>query len=341
MTPEMWDYDHFLSIIGWLDENYAQHSVDAFIDVIKRFNPNIVVDSFNPAASIASRVCGRPLVSVTQGDIHPANKGFIWWKEPPADIPSPVAVFNSILAKYELEPISNSSQLSIGDLTLCAGTPETDPIPKAPEVIHLGPMFAPHLQDELPDWFDQYDETKPLLWVYCGNPRYMGIDFHGPGDSIVILRVAYEVLAEQDVNVIVTFGHQERPDDLPSLPNNFREENYLPGISLAKRCNLMIHHGGHNSCLLSAFTGTPSLVVPTFSERESNARRLEALGIAELQVPTVDDTGEKHISTSTFEENVHKILTDISYKNNAEAVSKLMAKYDELGTVVERIEALL
>jgi UDP:flavonoid glycosyltransferase YjiC (YdhE family) len=83
------------------------------------------------------------------------------------------------------------------------------------------------------------------------------------------------------------------------------------------------------------------LIIPTFSERESNARRLAALGIAELQIPTVDGTGEKHISTSTFEENVEKILTDISYKNNSEAVSKLMAKYDELGTVVERIEALL
>ena len=91
----------------------------------------------------------------------------------------------------------------------------------------------------------------------------MGVNFNAPPDSVVILKTAYEVLAEKEVEVIITLGHQERAEELPSLPSNFREENYLPGISLAKRCNLMIHHGGHNSCLLSAFTGTPSLIIPS------------------------------------------------------------------------------
>ena len=193
----------------------------------------------------------------------------------------------------------------------------------------------------LPEWFDQYDDAKPLIWVYCGNPRYMGLEINSPGDSIVILKVAYEMLAEQDVNVIITLGHQHRPEDLPPLPDNFREENYLPGISLAKKCNMMIHHGGHNSCLISAFTGTPSLIIPTFSERESNARRIKALGIAELLIPVVNETGAKHIDGSSFKEKVHKILTEFSYKKNAEEVSKRMAKYSKLNTIIERIEGLL
>ena len=341
ITPEIWDYDYFISLFGCLDDKYVQHAVNAFIDVIQNFDADVVVDSFTPVACIAARACKRPLVTIIQGDLYPTGKGFIWWKEPPADLPSPVTALNTVLSKYGLSPITKGSQLAIGDLTLCAGIPETDPIPSAPDVIYMGPLFGSQMYDKLPNWIDEFAGNKPLIWVYCGNPRYFGAEFAGPADSVVVLKAVFEGLSDREVNVIITLGHQERPKDLPPPPNNFREANYLPGVSLAKRSDLMVHHGGHGSCMTGAYAGTPSLIIPTYSERESNARRLAGLGVAELMIPLVDETGEKHVNSKAFKELVFKMLSDPQYKTSAAALSKRMENYIDPEGIADRIEALL
>jgi len=56
---------------------------------------------------------------------------------------------------------------------------------------------------------------------------------------------------------------------------------------------LLIHHGGYGSCQTGLFTGTPTLAIPTFSERESNARRIAAVGAGDFVLPTADVSGRK------------------------------------------------
>ncbi len=103
----------------------------------------------------------------------------------------------------------------------------------------------------------------------------------------------------------------------------------------------MVHHGGHGSCMTGAFAGTPALIVPTMTERESNARRLASLGVAELQIPVVDEINEKRVSSAAFGETVQTMLADSSYRTNAEALSRRMGEYGGPGEIAERIEALL
>jgi UDP:flavonoid glycosyltransferase YjiC (YdhE family) len=280
-------------------------------------------------------------VTIIQADLHPTNKGFIWWKEAPRDIPSPVSVLNVVLAEYAMDPISDATELLVGDLTLCAGTPDTDPVPEASDVVHLGPMFIPQMDAELPAWVDDFAAGRPLIWVYCGNPRYVAPGFPGPTDSIVIMRAAIEGLAGEDLSVLLTAGFQERPEELPPLPDNFREAAYLPGLSLARRCDLMVHHGGHGSCMTSAFSGTPALIVPTYSERESNARRLADLGAAGMHVPGVDETGEKHVDGAEFARTVQAMLAEPSYRRQAEALSARMKPSAGAAGIAQRIEELL
>jgi len=47
---------------------------------------------------------------------------------------------------------------------------------------------------------------------------------------------------------------------------------------MAERSDLLIHHGGYGSCQTGLVTGTPAVIIPTYAERESNARRIAALG---------------------------------------------------------------
>jgi len=57
---------------------------------------------------------------------------------------------------------------------------------------------------------------------------------------------------------------------------------YLPGRAMAERCDLIVHHGGHSSVMTGLSVGTPAVIIPTITERESNARRLAALGAGEI-----------------------------------------------------------
>jgi UDP:flavonoid glycosyltransferase YjiC (YdhE family) len=61
------------------------------------------------------------------------------------------------------------------------------------------------------------------------------------------------------------------------------------------RCDLMVHHGGHGSVMTGLRAGTPAVIVPTITERESNARRLVALGAGEIVMPVTRADGEKAI----------------------------------------------
>jgi hypothetical protein len=83
-----------------------------------------------------------PLITVLQGNIHPASDGFLWWKKDrPAGLPSAAAVINKVAAEHGLGPVERCADLLAGDLSLIVGTPETDPLPAT--AVHRRPVFAP------------------------------------------------------------------------------------------------------------------------------------------------------------------------------------------------------
>ena len=325
-TTDVWNVDHFSALFGYSDEAYVEDCVGAVIKVIKEIKADVVVDSWNLFACMASRILKIPLVTIIQADMHPANKGFIWWKETPADIPTPVPALNAILARHGLGPLKTSADLFRGDITLCTGTPETDPIPEGENVIHVGPIFYGNARTGLPDWFDNIADDRPLIWVYSGNPEY----FRGIrtwGDSIVVLEASIAAFGGRDVTVVMTTGHHDLPEKLHPLPDNFRFEKFLPGILLARRCDLAVHHGGHGSTMTAAYAGTPAVIIPTYSERESNARRMASLGAAEMILPETDAAFERKVSPETLWKTATQVLADPFYRQNAGKISEKMRAF--------------
>lgn len=333
-TEEVWDVDHFASICGYLDESFVRQMVEVRLRLIRSFNADVVVDSFDLTSCIAARVLRKPLVTVIQSDLHPANPGYLWWKEKPADTPTVAPTLNAVLAGLGLEPIRKAADLLVGDLTLVIGTPETDPVPAGEDVLHLGLILHRQAETELPAWVDEFAGERPLIWVYYGNPSYgAGAEW---ADSIVIPRAVAEGLADHEARVLITTAFQEPAP----LPESFRQVPFLPGLALARRSAVMIHHGGHNSCLTGAFAGTPAVIIPTFSERESNARRVADLGVADILLPTVDARGEKHLSGAVLRDRVDAMLSDSTWKKNAEKLSQKTQVSGRLEKAVDRIEQL-
>ena len=335
-----WDveemFGHFFS-----DEEVLRAATAAHVEVVQTYGPDVVVDSFGLFTCMAARVLGIPLASVLQGNFHPASDGFEWGKGPrPKGLPSAAAAVNTVLAEYGAAPVERAVDLLAGDLSLIVGTPETDPVSSTSNVTHVGSIVWQQGHAILPDWVNELKNDQPMVWVYAGNPRYFGAAVSNPFDSIVVIRAAIASLANMPVHVVLTGGYQDLPEEVGPLPSNFYHAAYLPGMAMAERCDLMVHHGGHSSVMTGLSAGTPAVIIPTSTERESNARRLAALGAGEFVICTSATNGEKQIDMADFSAKVKACLTEKCYRTAARRVCESMRQYGGAEQAADRIERL-
>jgi MGT family glycosyltransferase len=331
-----WDVEEFFAAL-YLDEDATRGELAVYMDVIRDYDPDVVIDSFGLLTCLASRALSVPLVTVLQGNIHPASEGFLWWeKDRPASLPSAVAVINRLAAESGVRPVERCVDLMAGDLSLILGTPETDPLPASTSVEYVGPIVWQRSGDSLPEWVTRLNADKPIVWVYSGNPRYAPVPT--PIDSIVVIRAAIDALKDAPVHVVLTTGFQDMPAELGTLPANFSHAPYLPGNAMAAKCDLMVHHGGHGSVMTGLKAGTPAVIVPTITERESNARRLVALGAGEIVMPLDGLDGEKTIDAVEFKAAVLKVLNDPAYRRSVQRVAESMKRYGGANAAADKVE---
>jgi UDP:flavonoid glycosyltransferase YjiC (YdhE family) len=335
----MWNIDHLCAIGGMLNEGLVRAECEALILLIADYRADCVVDAWNPFACLAARAARQPLVTVIQADIHPGNPGFIWWRPPPPNLPTPAPVVSRVLARYRLTPISRVAELFVGDLTLVVGMPATDPVPATAPVTYIGPALWQSQDTVLPDWWDRLDSNRPIIWVYAGNPRYLPIA--SPVDSLVVLQACVAALAPLDIQVVLTTGFHDLPPQISPLPANFHFAPFVPGVAMARRSQLLIHHGGYGSCQTGLVAGTPAVIIPTYSERESNARRLAAAGAAEFVLPQVDRLGRRRVSVDLLRSKIQLVLGDPTYASKAQRLSAQLGAYGGPGQAATLIEGLL
>jgi UDP:flavonoid glycosyltransferase YjiC (YdhE family) len=84
--------------------------------------------------------------------------------------------------------------------------------------------------------------------------------------------------------------------------------------------------------------GTPSVIIPTITERESNARRVALLGAGEIVMPVNSADGEKRIDAAEFRAKVKHVLNELSYRRSARRVSESMPQFGGAQDAAERIE---
>jgi len=338
-----WNMDHFYCFYGCQDEAFLHNECDGMVEVMKEYSPDVVVDTWGLTGCIAARAVDKPLISILQADMHPLGPDLIWWKDKPEDVPTCVPAVNHVLADYGLEPVQKTDELHVGDLTLICGTPDTDPLPEWAEVVYVGPILHQKPGARLPDHIAALDPARPVLWVYTATPRYFE-PFVTIGDSVVVMTACIEALADKDIHVVLTTGYRDLPGDTASLPSNFIYETYVPGLLMAERSQVIIHHGGHGASCTAPYTGTPAVIIPTFSERESNARRITEFGAAELIVPVEDAGMEKHVSADEFRTKVDRVLADPSYTLHAQQLGEKMRSYGgpfEAARLIEEFTARL
>jgi UDP:flavonoid glycosyltransferase YjiC (YdhE family) len=337
-ASQAWDVEHMFASL-FPDEEFVRAATALHVDLIREYDPAVVVDSFGPFACLAARILQVPLASVLQGNFHPESGGFLWWAgKRPSGLASAAPLFNKVASEYGLAPVGRCVDLLAGDLSLIVGTPETDPVSATARVTHVGPIVWQRGNAALPEGIVALSRDKPVIWVYSGNPRYAGAPT--PIDSIVVIRAAITALKDAPVHVVLTTGYQEVPEEIGALPSNFYHAAYLPGSAMAERCDLMVHHGGHSSVMTGLAAGTPAVIIPTITERESSARRLAALGAGEIVRPTDDPDGEKYIDVAEFGAKVLNVLNDAGYRRSARRVAESMLQFGGGSEAADRIECL-
>jgi hypothetical protein len=57
-SSDIWDADHAGAMMGMLNEGFVRANIDAYGSVVETFDPDVVVDFWNPFAVIAARRLG-------------------------------------------------------------------------------------------------------------------------------------------------------------------------------------------------------------------------------------------------------------------------------------------
>ncbi|HQQ97975.1 MAG TPA: hypothetical protein PLX35_11965 [Cyclobacteriaceae bacterium] len=336
-TNEVWDADHASAITGLLNYNFVTAQVNAYIEVIRKSGADIVIDFWNPFVCIACRVEKKRLITVNQGDALPGSNGFIWWKEKPRAVPTVIPNLNSVLESYKLTAVQQIEELYVGHLSLVTGMPETDPLHDQQNFQYIGPLLWEKLSIKTPLWFHDLPKTTPIVWLYPGNPNYGGRSKIFDSESMLI--ACFKALAKENVCVVLTMGHHSLPKSIGDIPPNFRMVSFVPGLAMAKYCNLIIHHGGYGSCQTGLVAGVPSLILPTFSERESNARRIAKMGAGEFVIPKLGKNGRIFFDPKEIQAKANKIIGDPNYTEKALINSQKLKDYGGVNRAVDLIEA--
>ena len=337
-TPDVHDTDHAGAVMGMLDVRFVRANVLAYRRLVDDVRPDVVLDLWNPMAVMAARSCGVPVATLIQADAHPASAGFRWWTPRPPELPDPVPAVNQVAAELGLPAVGRLAEWCTGDVTLVTGTPRTDPLPEGVDVVYVGALLWEQPADRLPPAVRDLPADRPVVWVYSGNPSYgrAGRSM----DSVVVLESCLAALAGEGLMVLLTTGHHELPDHLPALPSGFHHERWVPGLPMAARSDLLVHHGGYGSCQTGFWTGTPAVVLPTFSERESNARRVAALRAGEMVPVSADADSRKSVDAAELRAAVRRVLDDPGYTAAAGEVGAELRTYGGPVAAADHVEQL-
>jgi len=215
-------------------------------------------------------------------------------------------------------------------LYLMPSTPEFDyqrgDLPSS--VHYVGPcLWDKPGKAPAPAWLADLPSGQPLIYVTEAT-----IGTQEP----FLLKAAVLAFQNQPVQVVMTTGKQRSESDLAlgTLASNLRVETYVPQSDLLPKTAVMVTLGGSGGVLAALKAGVPLVVVPTEWDRPENAQRVVEAG-AGLRIAPNACTPER------LRAAVQTVLTDGSYRRNAERLAADFEQYKGPARAAELLESLV
>ena len=120
--------------------------------------------------------------------------------------------------------------------------------------------------------------------------------------------------SELDVQLVLSLGRPDAEWDLPFTSNSIVVP-YAPQLRLLERATAVVSHAGLNTSLEALSRGLPMVAIPLTNDQPGVARRLEALGVAEVVSPRV-------VRTNRLRRAIRRVLEEQPYRTSAEHCQK-------------------
>ncbi|HEY4052072.1 MAG TPA: glycosyltransferase, partial [Acidobacteriaceae bacterium] len=163
---------------------------------------------------------------------------------------------------------------------------------------YAGPFHDDQGREPVPFPWEKLTD-KPLIYASLGTL------VNGRDDLYKQILEAVESL--EDVQVVLSIGHNINPENLGPIPSNTIVVRSAPQIELLKRAALCITHAGLNTALESLAHGVPMVAIPIGYDQPGVAARIAHHGTGEFI--EVDE-----LTTDRLKGLIEKVLQDPSYR---------------------------
>jgi MGT family glycosyltransferase len=197
-----------------------------------------------------------------------------------------------------------------------------------PSVQYVGPCLWHRPSGQAPaPWLQGLGKDRPVVHVTEGT-----IHVKQP----VVLHAAAQGLGNAAMDVVMTSGNHRAPDDLDLGPRapNIRVERYVSHGDLFPVTDVVVTTGGAGTVLTALSLGVPLVVVPTGWDLPENAQRVVEAGAGIRIHP-------RHCTPQRMRAAVDTILSDPSYKQNAQRLAAAFAREGGPPRAARLLERLL
>lgn len=184
--------------------------------------------------------------------------------------------------------------------------------------------FSQSGDEQLPDWIEDLP-SRPTVYATLGTV----FNSRTPGLFPAIL----SALRDAPVNLIVSVGRDQDPDQFGPQPAQIHIERYIPQNLLLPHCDVVITHGGFSTVTEALVHGLPLIAIPIDADQPLNAQRCAALGVAEVIEP-------ERRTPEAIRTALHKVLDDPSYRQNAQEIRDEIARLPGPDHAAELLERL-
>ncbi|AZT89561.1 glycosyl transferase [Caldicellulosiruptor changbaiensis] len=318
-TPNWYCAEQFWEIIGYGNIEWVEKKVEELIEYLRDFSPDFIISDLGILSCIAARIMDIPLIAITQSCYHPniAFGRIRWWEEEQNLKFTLTEKLNNYFKKKGVSQLNSFEEIFTGSLTIIPSFPEFDPIndPSEFNTHYVGPILWDPLDMAKEEYIKLFNRDKNKPTIFCYTARF----YDNVGESgIIIFKTLLSALKEFDANIIFSTGSDSDRKIAKEISNSYGidEEKFsiidwVPmGIAYGNS-DVVIHHGGHGSCLGQFLYEVPSLIIPTHTEREYNARICTKMGVSKFIKR--EDIGKANIlaeiaeilSNSSFKERLH------------------------------------
>jgi len=199
--------------------------------------------------------------------------------------------------------------------------PATEPAPTGHPIAPL--LFDNHGDEELPAWIPK-ECARPLVYATLGT-----VFNRTPG----LLQQIIDTLAQEEISLVATVGHEQDPASFGSQPENVYIEHYVPQTLLFPECAAVVTHGGYNTVMTALANGLPMVITPISADQLFHAVRCAELGVALVVDPA-------NFDADALRSAVRRVLEEPSFRAAAAGMRDEIEALPKIEHGVSLIERL-